>query len=285
MGTWGANLYQDDIALDVREEYINFLKVGMNNEEATKLLIKIYKDILGYEEYGTFWFALADTQWKYGRLLVQVKKHALELIDSEFKLELWKENEKGYKKRKEVLIELKNRLNTEQPKEKKISKLVLKKANWETGDIILYQILNEKLKMHKWYKKYILLNVVGKNRTNIGNLPEEIYYNEQSIISLYNWIGSEVPKEEIIKKLNFLTLQDYNDALFGNRKEISGIIHFTKGELKKLNIKVIDKEKNNKEKDKQRYSTKTWYNIHNFDYAIINALEKAERDGILIDEC
>ena len=32
---------------------------------------------------------------------------------------------------------------------------------------------------------------------------------------------------------------------------------------------------------------KNWnlYNIYNFDYAIIKALEEAEKDGNLIDEC
>ena len=286
MGTWGVNLYDDDVALDVKGEYIDFLKVGIDSNEATKMLIEIYKDIIEDEEGATaFWLALADTQWKYGRLLHEVKDKAIELIDSGTDLELWKENEKQYKKRQNVLTELKNRLNTEQPKEKKITRLVLQKANWEIGDIILYQILNEELNTHKWYKKYVLLNVIGKSRTNIGNLPQDIYYNEQNRISLYNWIGSDTPKTEKIKKLKFVTLQNYKDVLLGNKKEMSGIIYFTKRELKKLNIKVVDKAKNNKEKDKQKDATGTWYNIYNFDYAIIKALEEAETDGNLIDEC
>lgn len=286
MGTWGVNLYDDDVALDVKGEYIDFLKVGVDSNEATKMLIEIYKDIIEDEEEATaFWLALADTQWKYGRLLPEVKDKAIELIDSGTDLELWKENEKQYKKRQNVLTELKNRLNTEQPKEKKITRLVLQKANWEIGDIILYQILNEELNTHKWYKKYVLLNVIGKSRTNIGNLPQDIYYNEQNRISLYNWIGSDTPKTEKIKKLKFVTLQNYKDVLLGNKKEMSGIIYFTKRELKKLNIKVVDKAKNNKEKDKQKDTTGTWYNIYNFDYAIIKALEEAKKDGILIDEC
>lgn len=282
MGTWGVNLYQDDIALDVREEYIDFLRIGMNNEEATKRLVKIYKDIIEDDEAGVFWFALAETQWKYGRLLPEVKNKALEFIESGVDLELWKEDEKQYKKRQKVLEKLKEKLKSEQPQEKKITKIMLQKANWEIGDILLYQILNEELYAHKWYQKYVLLKVTGKTKTNIGTLPQDRYYDEQNRVSLYNWIGSEAPKIEKIKELKFVTLQSYKNILFGNQIEMSGVVYFNKKELKKLNIRIISREK--EKEDKHTEATGTWYNIYNFDYAIIKALEKAEKEGKLIYE-
>ena len=285
MGTWGVNLYQDDIALDVKEEYIDFLKIGINNKEATKRLVKIYKDIMEDDEAGVFWFALADTQWKYGRLLPEVKSKALEFIESGVDLELWKEDEKQYKKRQKVLEGLKDKLNSEQPQEKKITKLTLEKAYWEIGDILLYQILNEELKNHKWYKKYVLLNVVGINETNIGSLPQDVYYDEQNVISLYNWIGTNIPTRKEIKKMNFVILQDYIDTLTERREETTGIINFTKRELKKLNIKVIFQKEIKKEKSRHRNMIGTFYNIYNFDYVIIKALENAKKEGNLIDEC
>lgn len=284
MGTWGVNLYQDDMALDIKEEYTNFLKVGMNNNEATKLLIEIYKDMVE-EEAGVFWLALADTQWKYGRLLPEVREKALDIIESGIDLDLWKEDEKQYKKRQKILEGLKDKLNSEQPQEKKITKLTLEKANWEIGDILLYQILNEELRNHKWYKKYVLLNIVGINETNIGSLPRDVYYNEQNVISLYNWIGTNIPTRKKIKKMNFVILQNYTDTLTGRRKETTGIINFTKRELKKLNIKVIFKKEIKKEKNRHRNMIGTFYNIHNFDYIIIKALENAEKNNQLINEC
>ena len=36
MGTWGVNLYQDDTALDVKEEYKYKLHMGKTNKEATE---------------------------------------------------------------------------------------------------------------------------------------------------------------------------------------------------------------------------------------------------------
>lgn len=285
MGTWGVNLYQDDVSLDVRDEYINFLKVGMNNREATKMLIENYVDIMDEEEIPLFWFALADTQWKYGRLLAEVKEKAISYIDAGTDLKHWEEDERQYKRRQKVLKELKDKLNSKQPQEKKVTKLTTQKANWEIGDILLYQILNEELKTHKWYKKYVLLNVVGKTRTNIGSLPQDIYYDEQNRISLYNWIGSNAPETKKIEKLKFVTLQNYQDALFGNQREMSGVINFTKRELKKLNIKIITKEQDKKAKNNYEDAIGTWYNIYNFDYTIVKALENAEKDNELINEC
>ena len=40
MGAWGVKLYQDDVTCDVRDEYINWLKLKRDNEEATKIIIE-----------------------------------------------------------------------------------------------------------------------------------------------------------------------------------------------------------------------------------------------------
>ena len=76
MGAWGVKLYQDDVTCDVRDEYINWLKLKRDNEEATKIIIENNMGFIDDEEEPSFWFALADTQWKYGRLLPEVKEKA-----------------------------------------------------------------------------------------------------------------------------------------------------------------------------------------------------------------
>ncbi len=292
MGAWGVNLYQDDVTLDIKEEYINLLKVGMRSKEATENLINNYSDVIEDEEEGPiFGFALAETQWTYGRLLPEVKNKAIEYIDSGIDLKRWEKDEKQLKQRHNILMKLKEKLNSEQPPEKKISKLTLQKSNWEIGDILLYQILNEQLKEHKWYKKYILLKVVEINKSSIGNLPTDIYYHEHSRISLYNWIGCEPPKVEKIKELKFVVLKnDYEpwyeqEFEIGQREKTTGIIDFTKRELKRLNIQVIFKEVTNNQEVLDITNIKgIWYNIYNFDNAIVRALEIEEKKNNLIDE-
>jgi hypothetical protein len=105
MGTWGVKLYSSDLALDIRDEYIDQLKKGIANEEVTNELIRQYEDELSDEsEVAEFWFVLADTQWKYGRLIPYVKERALEYLRKDEHLQSWKEvGEREYQARIKVL--------------------------------------------------------------------------------------------------------------------------------------------------------------------------------------
>ena len=82
MGTWGAGLYQNDISDDVKAEFQQlFNEQGMNAESITEKLLEEYKPLMGVkEEEPLFWFALAETQWRYGVLKPEVKQKALEWI-------------------------------------------------------------------------------------------------------------------------------------------------------------------------------------------------------------
>ena len=44
MGTWGAKLYQDDLALDIKEDYIEKLKSGKTNEQALNEMLEMYEE-------------------------------------------------------------------------------------------------------------------------------------------------------------------------------------------------------------------------------------------------
>lgn len=35
MGAWGTGLYQDDVTCDIKEDYLNRLRIGYTNIEAT----------------------------------------------------------------------------------------------------------------------------------------------------------------------------------------------------------------------------------------------------------
>lgn len=248
MGAWGTGLYQDDTTCDTKDEYITYLQIGMTNEEATRRIIEENDWCFEYEDEGALlWFALADTQWKYGRLIDEVKEKAIECIDSGVDLEKWREeDEKLCEKRKKVLEALRERLNSEQPPEKKVTKMKFFRAHWKVGDILSYQILNEKLKNHKWYGKYILLKVVGMDISNIGSLPIDIYYME-----------------------------------FGKTTDMVATVLLSKKELKKLNIEVIGREEKNIQK---RYNLPVGYHKYNFDDSIIIALEREKKKGNLIED-
>lgn len=289
MGAWGTGLYQDDTTCDIKDDYITYLKIGMTNEEATRRIIEENDWCFKYEDEGALlWFALADTQWKYGRLLDEVKEKAIRCIDSGVDLEKWREeDEKLCEKRKKVLEALKERLSSEQPPEKKVSKIKFYRAYWEVGDILLYQILNKDLEGHKWYGKYILLKVVGKKKLYSGSLPRDIYYYEEDIISLYNWIGNKKPDIETIKRLQIIMLDEFMD---GDNEEIEkyiGVFHPTKKELKKLNIEVLRNEERDiysQQMIEEKGLGRSFYNIYNFDDSIVMALEREKKKGNLVED-
>ncbi len=286
MGTWGTGLYQDDTTCDIKEDYLDLLKVGMSKEEALKKIIEYNEDRLRYEdERDLFWMALADTQWKYGRLDEKVKKRAIEAIESGRDLEIWKkDNPKLYKKRKIVLEKLKEKLNTEQLQEKKITKMTFERPNWKVGDVILYQLLNEDFKEHRWYKKYVLLKVMGTIKSNVGSLPRNKYYNEGELVSLYNWIGDKEIDKRKIDNLKIIFLQE--KTVYGPDIRLVGEYHLTKRELKKLNCKVIKNDMNNlyTEELERKYPRYYCYNIKNFDWEVIDALEREEKRGNLVKD-
>lgn len=300
MGAWGPGLYQDDVTCDVKDEYINRLRVGYSNNKATEELIKCNISYIEDEDDSPlFWFALADTQWRYGRLSPKVKEEALNFIKKGNDLERWKEeNPKQYLKRKQVLEELEERLNSPQPIEKKVTKLTPSRSPWEVGDILLYQIKCYELKdrdkgnpskeedynfitNHKWYNKYVLFRVIGKTRTNKGSLPSE-YDDEQTVISIYNWVGDKEPNLELIDDLKFI-----KEKFFPRRRDTwQGSISFNKRELKRLDFQVIKSDSQYKKPADHIMSIIgiLWENIYTFDYTIIQLLEFAESSGDLIDD-
>ena len=89
--------------------------------QASKEMIAEFKWALDDEDDAPlFWFAMADTQWNYGRLQNEVKTQALYYLNDIKNLQRWEfENPKMFYKRKEVLNSLYKKLMTQQPPEKK----------------------------------------------------------------------------------------------------------------------------------------------------------------------
>lgn len=153
MGTWGTGIFNDDLALDVKEDYNTMLHYFDDDNEILEIMKKRYSETFKLEdELSVFWYALAYSQWQKGRLDDETKSQALYYIDnpeSDGNLTLWKEEKNLYNKRLKVLQELKSKLISPQP-ERKIYKLLQGvEAMFEIGDIVRYQL------GEKEYKKFI----------------------------------------------------------------------------------------------------------------------------------
>jgi len=169
MGTWGTTLYSNDSTCDVRDTYMDFLREQIGNEEAYEKTIEKCKDYIGDQDEPLLWFALADTQWKVGRLMPEVRAKALEWIERDGGAELWEESKNGSAGWKKTLGKLREKLDSDMPKEKRIRKPVVIDQNlWNVNDVYAYHFHTEKAEEFGVKGKYMLIQKIGEGQLD-GN--------------------------------------------------------------------------------------------------------------------
>lgn len=174
MGAWGTSLYANDTACDIRGDL---------------------------EEEPLFWYALADTQWNYGRLLPEVKEKALYFLEQGEELERWREaGEKKLNAWMKTLAELKEKLNSPMPEEKKVSKYRIYKCAWKLEDVFAYQFTSDYSREKGFYGNYVVFRKVSEASYWPGHVIP--------VVQVYKWIWQEIPQlDEAVKK--DLLIQNY----------------------------------------------------------------------------
>jgi hypothetical protein len=156
MGNWGTGLFSNDCSSDVRDTYLGFLQDQLANQEAYQKTLEKFKEYIGDEEEPLFWYALAATQWKVGRLVSEVKAKALEWIEKDGGIKPWLESKNGGSGWKKTLEKLKTKLESPQPPEKKIRKPDdYIQSPWEVGDVYAFQFQSEESKRLGLFGKFI----------------------------------------------------------------------------------------------------------------------------------
>lgn len=287
MGAWGPAIFSDDYACDIRDEYNALLMLGKTNEEATEKLIKsAYSEMDSNDDYeATFWFALALTQWKKGRLLEPVKQKALELIDSGRDQQWWKEtaDRKNYEKRLQVLERLKETLQSPMPPPKKIRKPTVVHSPWKVGDLLAYKITYEDISHPEYLNQYVLLRVLKILKHPFYPGIDTPWYDESVLLGVYNWSGDTIPDVETIEKLDYLVISDFNDPVFGRKIHTCMNLCFSKTELKRHEILVLERDESytqhTPEFFKTQYNQYGWYHFDNLEIWITGALKRVSKES------
>ena len=145
------------------------------------------------DEEALFWFGLADTQWNHGRLLPFVKEKALYWLDRDDDKEVWREeSEKQLAAWERTREKLREKLNSEQPPEKKVYKYRQYKCDWELGGVYACQFKSDFSKEQGFYGKYYGFRKVSE-RTCWPN-------NFLPFIKVYLWVWEAIPTIEEVKK-------------------------------------------------------------------------------------
>ena len=215
MGAWGTGLYQDDTAMEVRDYYQELLKKGISNEESLECVLEAFEDALeDADDAPPFWFGLADTQWKLGRLTDEVRAQALALLTSGADLGRWEDATKGQKNaRKKVLQALEERLRSPQPPEKKIRVPRLYHTDWKFGDLYAMQLCGETAKANGLDGRYLLFHKVREMMWYPGHVVPVVHVKLTAT--------AEIPKNpNEIDKLPYIQIfaDGPKDITFQNRK-------------------------------------------------------------------
>lgn len=216
MGIWGIRLYQNDIALDTKEEYIQLLRDGNSEDEALKKVLSKNKDIIEDKIDGpVFWLALAETMWKLGRLTDEVKEKALKVIEKGEDIKNWKELAEfpeQIKTRQNELNRIKEKLNKEMPKARKLKKEIGFNCGWKDGDVYAYQIEEKDTKHKEFIGRYILFRKIGETQYQNSILP---------IVYTYITKDSCLPDEKKkIEKMGIIVHRNFGNVFADYKLEL-----------------------------------------------------------------
>jgi hypothetical protein len=201
MGAWGSGLYANDVTCDVRDTYMKYLQDQLGNIEAYELTIKNFKECIGDEDEPLLWYALADTQWRMGRLMPEVKEKAQLWIKEGGGLALWEESKNGGAGWKKTLSKLEAKLKSPTPPEKTIKKPVQFTRNpWNVGDLYAYQFNTDIAKERGVWGKYIVFQKVG----NAPWCDGKVF----SIIQVFDQLFDSIPVRGDIEGIRILPLID-----------------------------------------------------------------------------
>ena len=112
MSSWGYEIFEDDFAIDVKDEFENAIEDGANIATATNQVLLAYEDVVDDEDDGpVLYLALAALQLEQGQLEESIKNKALAVIEEGKGLERWEEvGVEEVNERKKVLEEFKRKL-------------------------------------------------------------------------------------------------------------------------------------------------------------------------------
>lgn len=212
MGHGSPALFASDLACDIRADYGILLSMGKTDQEAEEMMIQYHRDLFEVNtlDEQEFWIALAVCEWKRGRLSQQVKTIALHYLEQGWDLPLWDipGKEKDYRKRKKVMEELIEKLNSPMPPRKEAKKISVVHCPWPVGSLLAYHIITnkEKAEQDPLFGKYALLRIIKINRNPVTKLIPDAPCDESMLVGLYGWCGDEIPDPSITKKLEFIPL-------------------------------------------------------------------------------
>ena len=247
MGVFGTGLYDNDTALDVKDMYENFMKTNKTRDEISEEIKKRYLEY-SIDEFDslTFWIALADTEWDWGRLTDDVLNNALVSIKKDADLTIWN-GDNDLQERKKELERVMKKITSPQPPYKKVKHSRLYKCDWKIGDTYAYRIECQTAIEKGFFGRYFLIRMIGDSYCYPGHLVPKVYIkitdSDQLPTNTEEYDRLEYVQRFFINPINFISPTIYMCKSKEEIEEImSEIVKFKKDDAGKIPIFKSDIE-------------------------------------------
>lgn len=250
MGTWSVSITGNDTAEDLKSEY----QAAFFYYDIETALSKIdeYVRSEGYdesdeEEWCNYFYSLAEFMWKKGILTDSVRDKAIQMIDSEFGLDIWAESgEKVLSKRRKTLAEFRAKLLTPQSEKKKIRINLHLNSVFEVGDMVAFQIkTHDKTYLaddsnfdEKFFEqandKYVVARKIKDHISYSSSIVPEVA-DHWIVFQLYGRIFDKIPDASDLSSVDWANTGDKNGVFVCE----SSLFYF-----KKRNYQVISNNTN-----------------------------------------
>jgi hypothetical protein len=191
MGSWGPEVFSDDLACDIREQYRTLLGEGRDGVTATDFLLGTFSEALADQDSApVFWLSLAVVQWRLGRLEERVQLSALRAIDDGSALRSWQHDPRLLRARRRALDKVVALLNSPQPKAKQVRKRLKNSCDWARGELIAFRLRSG---------RYVIFRVIGSWIDAGGTKP---------VIEVIDWCGEIIPPVADLETLAIRTTKE-----------------------------------------------------------------------------
>ena len=250
MGTWSAGITGNDTALDMIEEYkvaFSYFDVSTGLQKLDQFVRSNF-DESDEDEWCAYFYSLADFMWKNGILTDEIRDKAVQMVDSDFGMETWREAGSEKQRRKE-LAKFRERITSPQcaPKKIKISHIHPDDI-FEDGEVIAIQLKTSGKKYMPNYpcdpipdeeflsydNKYVIIQkAYSKEQHFSGVMPE--LCDRTAVFVLFKGIYDS-PEDVDITKLEKADFKCDDSVLVSFFEHESSLFHF-----KKRGYKIIGK--------------------------------------------
>jgi hypothetical protein len=181
MGTWGTDIFEDDTAADVRDNYRDLVASGVSDSDAlTQIETQFLESEPSIRKHvePLFWLALARTQWEIGRLDEGTRSKAIEVIDSGKDLENWRAlgaKSSDIALRTSVLAALRTLLVSPQKPRKKLRQRKQRISPYKVGDVVSFGLSTG---------RFVLFRITSIAKSGDGEDP---------VAEILDWVGTSFP--------------------------------------------------------------------------------------------